>query len=228
MISNAFNPTDRGRVISSLIKARRSYIALRDKMMPVRDTYAQDGEDRIALKYLKKAGKENGIYVDVGANQPTQISNTYLFYRMGQRGISIEPNRKMDEIYKKTRPRDIFFNAACGSGYDILEFKYSSNSGISGFLEVENVVESYLVPVVPLDEIMSKVEYEYISLLSIDTEGFDYDVIKGSSKTLKDVEVVVVEGKKNGEMIDKAMDGNGFALREVTDFNKIYASENIN
>ena len=43
-----------------------------------RGSFAQEGEDRFLLEYF---GSKTGIYVDVGANHPFVISNTYLLYK---------------------------------------------------------------------------------------------------------------------------------------------------
>jgi hypothetical protein len=74
-----------------LINAKRFWVAARDALSPVRESYAQHGEDRYIRQQLSGVDLTSGIYVDIGANQPTQISNTYLFYRAGGSGVAIEP-----------------------------------------------------------------------------------------------------------------------------------------
>src|SRR5688500_13277048 len=43
----------------------------------LRGSFSQHGEDRVILDYF---GGRVGTYVDVGANYPIKISNTYLLY----------------------------------------------------------------------------------------------------------------------------------------------------
>jgi hypothetical protein len=48
-------------------------------------SYAQEGEDRILMRYFD--GRKKGFYLDVGAHHPRLYSNTYLFYNKGWNGI---------------------------------------------------------------------------------------------------------------------------------------------
>ncbi|KKT44004.1 MAG: SAM-dependent methyltransferase [Microgenomates group bacterium GW2011_GWC1_44_37] len=92
-------------------------------------SYAQSGEDLIACGELggdrsqkRRGGK--GFYVDVGAYHPKLFSNTYLFYKKGWRGICVDPNPQMEELYRKARPRDVFVNMGVGG---VKENKNSRN-----------------------------------------------------------------------------------------------------
>lgn len=65
--------------------------------------YSTFGEDRILACYLPEL---TGKYIDVGSGNPKNGSNTYLFYRRGWAGITIDPIRTVWELQKKKRPRD--------------------------------------------------------------------------------------------------------------------------
>lgn len=56
-------------------------------------SYAGNGEDLIILGWLRNYDCDLARirYVDVGANHPTFLSNTYLLYEAGARGVLIEP-----------------------------------------------------------------------------------------------------------------------------------------
>src|SRR5262245_46395583 len=56
------------------------------------ETYAQSGEDRIVYFILGYLGVQRRDYLDIGAWEPIVNNNTYLFYRLGYRGVLIEPN----------------------------------------------------------------------------------------------------------------------------------------
>jgi len=84
-------------------------------------TYAQSGEDVIAWGELRMdcraplaMTKWKGFYVEVGAYHPKLFSNTYLFYKKGWRGICIEPNPRMEKLFRIARPRDVFVNYGVG------------------------------------------------------------------------------------------------------------------
>src|SRR5512138_2270277 len=74
----------------------------------LRNSYSQKGEDLVIDKVLGK--KKNGFYIDVGANDPVLISNTYRFYKKGWTGINIEPNPLLFKKLAAARNRDINLN----------------------------------------------------------------------------------------------------------------------
>jgi len=75
----------------------------------LRFTYAQHGEDIIAEALLPEA---RGFYVEVGGFHPVSISNTYLFYRKGWRGIVIDPAPEAAKLFRKRRPEDNLLGCA--------------------------------------------------------------------------------------------------------------------
>jgi len=87
-------------------------------------SYAQSGEDIISWLEIKNSRTQEikksrqteskGFYVDIGAYHPKLFSNTYLFYKKGWRGICVDPNPRMEELYRKARPRDVFVNVGVG------------------------------------------------------------------------------------------------------------------
>ena len=45
-------------------------------------------------------------YLDIGAADPTALSNTYLFYTRGCHGVLVEPNPARLGALRSVRPRD--------------------------------------------------------------------------------------------------------------------------
>jgi len=82
------------------------------KSFPCKKSYSQHGEDVHILKLIDtlNINKQRDIYIDVGANHPMDLSNTYLFYRKGYRGVAIEPNKELINLFKVFRKRDIAIN----------------------------------------------------------------------------------------------------------------------
>ena len=75
-------------------------------------TYAQFLEDFIL--YCIFYDIDNGFYIDVGANDPNDISVTKAFYLNGWHGINIEPLPEMQQLLLKHRSRDINLNIGAG------------------------------------------------------------------------------------------------------------------
>ncbi len=74
-------------------------------------SYSQNGEDIIIKDLFAKIGIQKPDYLDIGANEPFYISNTYLFYSKGSKGVCIEPNPSLHKKFKRKRNRDICINA---------------------------------------------------------------------------------------------------------------------
>jgi len=184
-----------------------------------RVSYSQTGEDLI-LAHLFDAvlGKPKINYLDVGANEPKKISNTYYFYKRGCRGICVEPNPELFRQLKRQRPGDICLNV--GAGVDHCEsapFYVFTPHTLSTFSPEESrryveigtklskVIE---IPLIPLNAIIESHLPEGVDLLSLDTEGLDLSILQSLDFERHRPRVICVEtisfttGKKDTEIID--------------------------
>jgi hypothetical protein len=66
-------------------------------------SYSFNGEDRIVAKYLPEVG---GKYLDIGSGHPRLGSNTFLFYKRGWSGITIDPQKRHHILHSIKRRRD--------------------------------------------------------------------------------------------------------------------------
>ena len=69
------------------------------------ESYAQELEDIIL--YVALQDVDEGFYIDIGANDPIEISVTKFFYDRGWSGINVEPLRSKCALLENERPRDI-------------------------------------------------------------------------------------------------------------------------
>lgn len=76
--------------------------------------YGQYNDDGIILLLFKMLNMElkNCKYVEIGTNDPLVINSTYLLYKMGARGVLIDPISVVGVLADKLRPEDEFINAA--------------------------------------------------------------------------------------------------------------------
>lgn len=183
----------------------------------IKGTYSQDGEDLILLRLLPE---KSGTYVDVGANHPFKLSNTYSFYRKGWSGICVEPMPFLYSLLKKWRRRDICLNMGLGRTQGKLKFHVLTPHVLSTFREdavdelvkcgkarIEEIIE---VPVFPLATILNEqLRGRSIDLLCIDTEGFDLEVLESNDWGLFRPRVILVE---------KGSPGLGYTSDPVTSF----------
>src|SRR5829696_7633365 len=70
-------------------------------------SYAQRLEDyHLATAF---GGQQSGFYVDIGAGHPVADNVSYWFYLRGWRGLVVEPQQRLAELYRHVRPRDGVF-----------------------------------------------------------------------------------------------------------------------
>ncbi|NER19687.1 MAG: FkbM family methyltransferase [Symploca sp. SIO1C2] len=205
---------------------KRYAVALSDSSYPTKITYSQHKEDCEIATMLNDFDLTTGIYIDVGANQPSYISNTYLFYRKGLNGILIEPDESNFSLLQKFRPRDISIRALVGSLSKVCQFNYSIFSVLNS---VKSIPESTLlrqeyIPQVTLDEVVDCINPKWIYLLNTDTEGHDLEVLRGANETLQRTLLVCTEyhGDQERLELEKYMSDNLFAPVFSNDLNIIF------
>lgn len=165
-------------------------------------TYSQHGEDIFILERMGSTG----FYVDVGANDPFRISNTYGLYRAGWRGITIEPIRKLVRRHQRIRPADRQFNVGVGAeNMPSLTFVEMDPHGLSTFdLDtaaayqrggLAKEVARYELPIRTLTSIIDEVHpiSSVIDLLSIDVEGLEVSVLQGIDFNKYRPRIIIVE-----------------------------------
>lgn len=150
-------------------------------------SYSQQGEDLFMYKLLKK---KRGFYVDVGANDPDRFSNTRLFYKKGWNGINIEPDAELFKKLSKKRKRDINLNIGIGKEASTLTFykiiphtlsTFSKEDAEASVKQGFRMVGTVEVPIERLVDVLDrKAADKKIDFISIDTEGFDMDVLRSN------------------------------------------------
>jgi len=181
-------------------------------MQTARNSYSQKGEDVEIDRLL--GNKRHGFYVDVGANDPVRFNNTYRFYKRGWRGINIEPDIESYEKIKRMRKRDVNLNFGVGSRAGRLKLYRFIPHTLTTFSKEEAdrcVGEGYVLKGVQEVEVkkLALVLENYlrrtkIDFMSVDTEGFDLEVLKGNNWRRFRPRVLCVESTpgirlKNGE-----------------------------
>lgn len=203
--------------------------AFLDLIRPVR-FYSQYKEDERIVEILRGLDYSDGIYIDVGANHPTVLSNTYHFYRKGYKGILIEPMEFFYKLNCKFRKHDTVVQLGISDEAQLKEFKYTKSHVQNTFDDVESteVIKRVFIPVLPLDQIVRdlKLNNKIIFLLSIDVEGLDYKVLEGATELLKNTILVCIEANTTEceERINQFMLDKGFVFREKIKVNLIYTN----
>ncbi len=200
-------------------------------------SYSQHGEDRGLVALLSRIGVR-GTYVDVGCNHPVRLSNTYLLYTLGWRGICIDPLPRYEPLYRKWRPGDSFVSAAVSDAQGQLtlyEFEADVLSTLDPALAIlyeksgHKVLRHLSVPVRPLGEILEESGLvPPVALLCVDTEGFEARVLRSLDLDRWEPAVVCIEavtaaGTSDDEAADVLLRA-GYSLVSGTGLNHIYVS----
>jgi len=89
-------------------------------------SHAQNAEDiRVwrAFKGLASSGDFSGFtYIDVGANNPWELSITGSLYSMGWRGLLIEADPELAAELRASRPGDVVMEVAASDSHGKLVF----------------------------------------------------------------------------------------------------------
>ena len=129
---------------------------------------------------------DGGFFVEVGANNPFNLSQTWHLAKKGWRGILVEPIPELCNALREKRPESIIVEAACGAPNTppTATFTVAKDSGkstlSSEFLDRRSDVASQItVSVKTLNSILEEHSVEHIDFISIDVEGTQFDVLQG-------------------------------------------------
>lgn len=184
-------------------------------------SYSQCGEDLIVDYVFKLRGIDAPTYIDIGCNHPFFISNTAIFFERGCKGINIDANPLMIEIFNKYRKNDINLNIGIGDKKNRFEFYIMEDDTLSTFSKEEfesminigkKLLEIKKIEMITLNEVISKYcNGIFPDFLSIDVEGLDFEILKTINFDNNSPKIICVEaaeyspigaGAKRTELID--------------------------
>jgi FkbM family methyltransferase len=159
-------------------------------------------------------GKQNGVFVEVGAYDGFDISNTYHFEKdLNWTGICIEPSPQSFEKLKQNR-NCILENCAISDVEGELDFVNVTGWGSSGsgFNDIDGLVlktakksvevnggtwEIIKVPSFRLETILNKHKIRMVDYMSIDTEGHEMSVIKSINWNQFYIQFITIENSSS-------------------------------
>lgn len=147
---------------------------------------SQLGQDLFALSYLDF--KKNGYFVEFGATNGYDLSNTYLMEKeLGWNGILAEPATVWHSDLRSNRNCNIESNCVWKDSNSRLTFNQVANAELSTISsysdtdlhkEARKVGKTYNVKTISLNDLLLKYNSpKYIDYLSIDTEGSEYEIL---------------------------------------------------
>lgn len=170
-----------------------------------RSQFAQDRSLEPLLSPIK-----NGFFVESGAFDGESISNTVYLESLGWQGLLIEPSANYKNIVQKHRKAWVFHGALSPDGTSqMLHFRFG---GPLGFADPSAKTE---VPAEPLWKLLKSIDPKRntVDFWSLDVEGSECGVLKGTDFTKVVVGVMLIEMNKNAQnnlCIKEVMKAKGF------------------
>ena len=184
--------------------------------------YSENQQDKYVYENFLK-GKKTGFFVDIGAHEGIQNSNSYYFEKLGWKGICFEPDPRTYQALKNNR-NCVLYNCAVGSREGVEKFIQHPCTWVSGLDRTycdkhrkcwqvpKGEAEKYFidVKVVELNNILQELEVNTIDFLSIDTEGAEKDILMSIDYDQIYIAVMAVENKYHDSSIPEFLKKKGF------------------
>jgi len=204
--------------------------------------YAEHDTDKIIRQNYFPNYDYKGVIVEVGAATPDFISTTKHFKENGWRAIHIEPNPEFVRLHKEIENE--VYQYACGeedkddveftvvSVRDTVDGQHVSDHSYSSFFvkdEYKNLDQNFYnslnkkvikVKSRKLDTIIKEIGLEKIDVLSIDTEGWEIEVMNGL--TILNPEIIILENLLHLDSYTEYMSNRGYNLSHKQIHNYFY------
>ena len=200
--------------------------------MSEQHSYAQWGEDRLVWDHFHR--KPRGFFIEVGANDPINLSQTYLLEQNGWEGILVEPQAECCQRLRQVRPRSKVIQAACGApaqkGKALFRIATSHDrSMLATQTPDEDVTFAGTVEVdlITLDELLAERGDPKPDFVSIDVEGGELAVLQGFNLAKHQPGLLVVEDHVHHLRLHAYLRAQGYKLVKRTGSNNWYIPQEV-
>jgi FkbM family methyltransferase len=157
---------------------------------------SQYGEDVIVWQYFGE--KTDGIFIEVGANDPVNLSQTWFLEQKGWRGVLVEPMPECCERLRQKRPGSQVCQAAAGAAWQPREVTFDVPASdawahMQGLHKRDDIIRQIKVPLRTLDEICDSHGINTFDFLSVDVEGMELQVLEGLDLARRKPRLVLLE-----------------------------------
>lgn len=200
-------------------------------------------QDMIVQMYL--GWKTNGYFVEFGATDGNDISNTYTLEKeFGWNGILAEPAKHWHPLLTKNRSCNIDFNCVWRSSGEQISFHESharpDGSAIQQYITPESLQmlggnsDIYKVETISLLDLLAKynapTDIDYISL---DTEGSEFEILNAFDFSRYKVKIFTVEHNEKElprSQIYELMTSKGYdrVLQNISNWDDFYVLKEYN
>ncbi len=213
------------------------FLNLRRMLFHRSEVFGQTGEDALLAKWLPES---HGTYIDIGAGQPICGSNTYAFYKRGWRGICVDPIKDNCKMFRILRSKDSILEALVTENHgkinfwEFIPYEYSTTvqQVAERLMVTEGVRLKHLraLDAVPISSFAPEMNPISPTLLSIDVEGADLEVLQSNDWINVRPRVICVEewqdsitsGKSN---IRQYLESRNYSLEARTELSSIFVEQ---
>ena len=148
-----------------------------------KDWFSQLGQDYLAYRLFGTSG----YFVEFGATNGVELSNSYALERLGWTGILAEPSRRWHKDLYSNRQTAVISKKCVwqtsGVELDFIEATSGVLSTISDFASTDHhkreIELTYSVKTISLEDLLTENEApSFIEFLSIDTEGSEFTILE--------------------------------------------------
>jgi len=147
------------------------------------DTAAPDSDARLIREFF--AGQPAGYFVEVGANHPRLLSQTWDLEQAGWSGVLIEPQPDLVDLLRRERSAKVFA-VACSTPANAGKTLPMHVAGPMSSLNRERMAAGaeperiIHVPIRTLDDVLAEAGAPApLDFLSVDVEGHEIEVLRG-------------------------------------------------
>lgn len=200
--------------------------------------YSQFGQD----KYIHEnffPEKVDGVFVEIGASEPENGSNSLFFENLGWSGVLVEPNEKDADSLRKIRKSPVEASAIYKKAG---EFDFLLCDGytkvLSGLLDeqnpyhlqrIQNEISQYggssrvvKVKCLTFSDLIEKYNLTSIDYLSVDTEGSEHSIISSIPWDVCSPVCISVENNYNERLVFDYLTDKGYSLIKKLGCDEIY------
>lgn len=191
--------------------------------------YSQWGQDEFVYNHLISK-KNKGVFVDIGAHNGIEYSNSLFFEKLGWTGICIEPIPDIFRDLRKNR-KCICIEGCVYDKADMVTFLQVHSplvnvEMLSGILEnydprhLQRVMETLkihgghyekiMVKCFKINELLLAHNIQTVDYMSIDTEGGELEILKSIDFDTFRINVIDVENGYNIAEFEQFMNTKGF------------------
>ena len=163
-------------------------------------------------------GKRNGVYLDIGANDPEQLSNTFFFEKcLGWTGVCMEPHPMYAARWKTQRRCKHLPNCAWKEN-KLMTFAGGNTGGT-----MMKGSGSWQAQCITLDSMLTQQGIQKIDLVSLDIEGAEIEMLSVFPFHKYDIDVWIVETFwLDHRTIDKIFMDAGYAKVAQLSIDSVY------